>query len=164
MKLRILLTLAASFTATHAYALDAACAPFVAAAEKTAAQPARHSVSQLDATTRAEAIIIGGKMYMQFAGKWMKGPPNFVATEKQLNAQMRSGEIKLSECKKLGRESVEGISTTVYSYRMKMPGTTLGSETPAKIFIGDDGLVYAQDSGDGAKVRYRYTGVTAPKL
>ena len=77
----------------------------------------------------------------------------------------RWGYLRIvSECKKLGRESVEGIATTVYSYRMKMPGTTLGSETPAKIFIGDDGLVYAQDSGDGAKVRYRYTGVVAPKL
>ena len=101
---------------------------------------------------------------MQMAGRWMKGPPNFAATEKKLNAAMRSGEIQLLDCQKLGRETVDGIATTVYRYRMKMPGTTLGSETPAKVFIGDDGLLYAQDSGDGAKVRYRYQGVTAPKV
>jgi len=164
MKLPLCLFALMLAAATAAQALDAACEPFVAAAEKTAAQPARHSVSQLDATTRAEAILIGGKIYMQMAGRWMKGPPNFAATEKKLNAAMRSGEIQLLDCQKLGRETVDGIATTVYRYRMKMPGTTLGSETPAKVFIGDDGLLYAQDSGDGAKVRYRYQGVTAPKV
>lgn len=164
MKLPLCLFAVTLAAAPAAQALDDACEPFVAAAEKTAAQPARHSVSQLDANTRAEAILVGGKMYMQMGGRWMKGPPNFSATEKKLNAEMRSGVIELSDCKKLGHETVDGVATTAYTYRMKMPGTTLGSETLAKVFIGGDGLVYAQDSGDGAKVRYRYTGVTAPKV
>jgi len=145
-----------------AAALEAACEPYLKAVEKTAAQPSRHSVSDLGEGMRTEVIITGGQMYMQLDGQWMKGPPNFVKNEQQLNAELRSGKLKLFDCKKLGRETVGGIATTVYSYQLDLQGLPQPKE-PAKAYIGDDGLIHAQSS-DGAKVRTRFTGVTAPKL
>lgn len=152
-----------SLCALPAQALDAACEPYVKAAEKSAAALERHTVTQIDAETRIEAIKFNGAAYMKMGQAWMKAPPNVIAAENKLTAELRSGKIKLSDCKKLGRETVEGIATTVYSYQMEIPGMPKPSGEAAKAFIGDDGLVHAQ-SADGAKVRFRYTGVTAPKL
>lgn len=154
------LTLATSLPAA---ALDAACEPYVKAAEKSAAAPRRHTVTELDAETRVEAIKIDGVAYMKMDENWMKAPPAVISAEQKLTAELRGGQIKLWDCKKLGRETVEGIATTVYSYRMEMPGMPKLAGEPPRVFVGDDGLIHAQ-SADGAKVRYRYTGVTAPKL
>jgi len=143
-------------------ALEPHCETYLAAVEKTAAQPARHSVSDLGEGMRTEAIIKDGQMYMQVDGRWMQGPPGFVAMEAELNADLRSGKTRLHDCQQLGRESVDGIQTTVYSYRLDLPGLPASAE-PAKAYIGDDGLIHAQAS-DGAKVRTRFVGVTAPAL
>ncbi len=161
MKSIVLLSLIAS---VPAHALEAACEAFVKATEKTNAQPSRHQVSSYGAAgLRSEGIIKDGKMFMQVNGKWMKGPPNFSTIERQQTAELRSGKIKLSACKKLGREKVDGIATTVYSLQMQVPGMPVPTGAPAKVYIGDDGLIYAQ-AGEGYKVRYRYTGVVAPNL
>lgn len=149
--------------ALPAQALDAACEPYVKAAEKSAAAPERHSVTQIDAETRIEAIKFNGAAYMKMDDAWMKAPPNVITAENKLTAELRSGKLKIWDCKKLGRETVDGIATTVYSYQMEMPGMPKLAGEPAKAFIGDDGLVHA-GSADGAKVRFRYTGVTAPRL
>lgn len=161
MKLPLLLAFAITLPA---HALDAACEPFVKAAEKTTAQAARHNVSELGGGLRSEAIIKDGQMYMQVSGKWMKGPSTFTTNEKQLNAEMRSGKIKVSNCKKLGAETVDGIATTVYSYDMEIPEMgAFGSKKNAKVYIGGDGLIHAQ-LADEVKVRIRYTDVSVPKL
>ncbi len=161
MKSILLLAVIAS---VPAHALDEACAAFVNATEKTNAQASRHQVSSYgDAGQRLEGVIKDGRMFMQVNGRWMQGPPDFVATERQQAADLRSGKIKLSACRKLGRETVDGIATTVYSVQMQMPDMPVPSGAPAKVYIGDDGLVYAQ-AGEGYKVRYRYTDVVAPKL
>lgn len=164
----LILVFAASFPA---HALDAACETYLKAAEKTAAQPKRHSVTE-SAGSRIEAIVIDGTAYLNDGTKWVNFGPKFGAMEREINQQVRSGKIKLYDCRKLGRETVDGIATTVFSYRMDMPGmkemmeavgASAGADEPFKSYIGDDGLVYAQ-SGQDTKVRYRYTGITAPKL
>lgn len=160
MKLPLLLALA--FT-LPAHALDAACEPYLKAAEKSAAAPKRHTVTQIDAENRVEAIKLDGAAYMKLDGAWMKAPPNVITAENKLMAEMRSGKIKLRDCKKLGRETVEGIATTVYSYQMEIPGMPKPSGEPAKAYVGDDGLIHA-GAADGAKVRFRYSNITAPKL
>ena len=151
-----------AFCALPAQALEPACDPYLKAAEKTTAQPARQMVSDLGGGFKTEAVVKDGKMYMKVDGSWMKGPPTFTQMEANLNAEMRSGKIKLWDCKKLGRETVDGIATTVYSFQIQMQGLP-APKAPAKVYIGDDDLVYAQTS-DGTKVRYRYTGVTAPTV
>lgn len=161
MKLPLLLTLAV--LAPNAHALDAACEPYLKAAEKGTQQPARHSVSDFGEGTRIEGIVVDDVLYANMGGQWRKVKKNFWADERGVHAEIRSGKIKMYDCKKLGRETVDGIATTVYSYRIDMPGMPPDKGEPAKAYIGDDGLVYAQQGG-GAKIRYRYTGVTVPKL
>lgn len=163
MKSRIASSLLVLAATLPAHALDAACEPYLKAAEKSAAAPKRHTVTQLDAETRVEAIKLDGAAYMKLDGAWMKAPPNVITAENKLTAEMRSGKIKLWDCKNLGRETVEGIATTVYSYQMEIPGMPKPSGEPAKAYVGDDGLIHA-GAADGTKVRFRYTNVAAPKL
>lgn len=155
-------TLLLACCALPAQALEPLCDTYLKAVEKTTAQPARHMVSDLGEGVRTEAIVIGGKMYMKADTVWMNGPPTFTKMEAKLNAELRSGKTRLWDCKQLGRETVDGIATTVYSYQLDLQGLPAPKE-PARVYVGADGLIYAQSS-DGAKVRYRYTGVTAPKL
>ena len=143
-----------------ASALDKACEPVVAAAEKTTAQAARHSVAELDDGTRMEAIVVDGAFYASIGGTWRQMKIDLRAAERKLNAGMRSGEIPLSDCKDLGTQSVDGIATIVIGYRIALFG-----QPPAasRIHIGEDGLVYAI-AADSQKVRYRYTGIAAPGI
>jgi len=153
----LLLTLLVS-PCTHA--LDANCLPFVDAADKSAHQPARQSVTELEDGTRMEAIVVDDVLYSKLNGKWMKVRSGFWSMERSLVADMRSGAIALTQCKTLGRENVDGVETTVIEYTMKMPG---GDPGASKVYVGDDGLIHAQHA-DSVKVRYRYQGVRAPQL
>lgn len=147
-----------------ARALDANCLPFVNAADKSAHQPARQSVTELADGTRMEAIVVDDVLYSKLNGKWMKVRSGFWAMERELVADMRSGAIALTQCRTLGRENVDGIETTVIEYTMKMPGADPGVDPGAsKVYVGDDGLIHAQYA-DSVRVRYRFHGVVAPKL
>jgi hypothetical protein len=141
-------------------ALDAACLPYVDAAEKSAQQPARQSVMETNGGDRMEAIVVDDVLYSKMGGKWMKLKSGFWAMERALVKDMRSGEIKLTHCKSLGSETVDGIATRIFSYTMSMPGADVVS---TKAYIGSDGLIYALVS-DQTRVRYRYQGVRAPQL
>ena len=146
--------------APAALAVDAACEPFVAATEKGSQQPARHTVSEMSDGARIETIVLDGKFYASISGKWQEMKMDLRAAERKVNADVRSGAIKLRDCKALGSQTVDGIATQVVGYTLVMPGTDVA---PAKAYIGKDGLIHALSS-DGVKVRYRYTGVKAPKL
>ena len=143
-------------------AVEPACEPIVAAAEKSSAQPARHVVAELGDGQRGESVFIDGQLYVQVAERWMKAPASAREAERKLNADLRNGTIKTWECKRVGTETVDTVSTTVYSYRQEIPGMPK-VEGPIKVYIGRDGLVYLLESGK-TRSRIRYTGVTAPKL
>ncbi|MFY2764653.1 hypothetical protein [Arenimonas sp. MALMAid1274] len=147
-----------------AAAVEAACEPYLRAAEKTASQPARHTISEVDGG-RMELIFVGGKAYSRFdTGKWQVMPDaaanNLMAAEKKLVAAIRSGEYRMSGCRKLPAEKIEGVTMTVYAYTLTLPNSPAGE---AKVYIGADGLVHGQ-RGDGAVVRHRYRAVSAPAL
>lgn len=145
--------------ANAAHALDPVCEIFIDAADKTAAQPARHTVTEGDGL-RMEAITIGGKSWTRIDGSpWKDMKTDLLAAEKKINADVRSGKIALSKCKELGSEKIDGVSMRVVAYTMSMFGMPPGE---SKAYIGKDGLVYGL-SADDTRVRYRYTGVTAPK-
>lgn len=158
MKSMPLLILALS-AASPARALDATCETFLAAAEKGVEQPSRQSVSEMDGM-RLESIIVDGKSYSAIGGKWRPMGIDLKAAERKVNAEIRSGAIKLDACKRLPGESIDGTAMTVIEYRITMPGAPPAS---ARAYIGKDGLVHALNA-DGMKVRYRYSGVAAPKL
>ncbi len=162
MKLIVLsLSACLMFAANTAHALDPTCEIYLRASEKSATQPARHTITDTGGM-RLEIIVAGGKTYMKMDSKWRRhsNTDTSQAAAKELNAAIRSGKYPMSGCRKLGPQSVDGIATTAYAYTLKIPGIAGGE---AKVFIGSDGLVHAQSTSD-AKVRHRYRGVTAPAL
>jgi hypothetical protein len=167
MKNILLLSLTASLllASSHANALSAACETYLRAAEKSAAQTARHSITETGGM-RLEVMHVGGQTYTKISGeKWKRMKNNStVAAEQKFVAEIRAGKYPISGCRKLGSEIIEGIPTTIYAYTLKIPGVPGGDgEGEAKAYIGADGLVHAQSAPD-AKVRHRYRGVKAPTL
>ena len=152
--------LSAAF-ATPAFALDSVCETYLTAAEKSAQQPARHSVTEPGDGSSLEAIIVDGSYFAKLEGKWMKlpGSPGLQG-ERKLIAAIRSGKYPMTNCRKAGTERIDGVSMTVISYVLVLPGNP-AEETRA--FIGADGLVHRQTSGN-SRVLHRYTGVRAPAL
>lgn len=147
-------------TPLPALAVDAACAPFVDAADKSSHQSARQSVMEFGGGERMEAIVVDDVLYSKIGGQWKKLKTGFWAMERAQVDDMRSGKIALTQCKSLGKESVDGIATTVVGFTLSIAGT---DPIHNKVYIGVDGLIYAQAS-DQSRVRYRYLGVRAPEL
>lgn len=146
--------------APAAQALDATCQTFVDAADLSAHQAARQSVMEAAGNMRMESIVADDILYSRINGKWVKVRSGFWAMERKLVTDMRSGAIKLSGCRTVGHESIDGINTTAIEYTMTIPGNDPDTST---VYIGQDGLIYAQSSTE-LKVRYRYAGVRAPQL
>ena len=146
---------------SQADAVSAACETYLRAAEKSAAQTARHSIVETGGM-RMELIHVGGQTYTKMSGeKWRRMKNNStLAAEQKLVAAIRSGQYPISGCRKLGSQVIEGTPTTIYAYTVKITGMPSGE---AKAFIGADGLVHGQ-SADDTKVRHRYRGITAPAL
>jgi hypothetical protein len=111
---------------------------------------------------KMEAIQAGGKSYRRMNGQgWKLSPVDFAKAERDLVAQINSGQIKLSKCKDGGDSTVDGIATRIISYTIEMPGAPAAASS---LHVGKaDGLPYAQ-TGDKVKAHYRYRGVVAPKL
>ena len=153
-------TLLASLLAPSiALATSADCEVFLAAVEKSAAQPARHGVTQIDDGVIAEAISVGGKSWIKADREWRALGFDLLAKERELNAQMRSGDLPLEACEALGVQTIDGVATTAIRYRIAIPGA--GPST-AVAHIRADGLVEAVASDDGSVVHYRYEHVAAP--
>lgn len=122
-------------------------------------QPAWHSVTDIGGGTRLEVIKANGKFYRQTGKKWSLFPIDIDAAERSLLTQLRSGEAKLTQCKILGSEVVDGVPVMVVSSRTELKGAPPGD---AKLYIGKmDGLPYRQ-VGSTITVVYRYKGVVAP--
>ena len=153
----ILLALAS----TPVLALEPACEAILKASEARMQQPAWHSITELVGGMKMEAIKSGGKFYRKVGEGWMNFPVDIDAAERDLIAQIRSGEIKLTQCKKTGSDVVDGVDVTIVSSHTEMQGLPPAS---GQLSIGeDDGLPYRQ-TAKGMTVIYKYEGVTAPKL
>lgn len=143
--------------------VDPACAPVIKSSLTRAAAPAWETVTVVSpGNFKMEAIQVGGQSYTRMNGeRWKKSPVNFAQSEKQVVAQINSGQIKLSKCKDGGDSAVDGIATRITHYTVEMAGAPAAAAT---LHVGKaDGLPYAQTS-DQMKTRFRYRGVSAPKL
>jgi hypothetical protein len=139
--------------------LDATCEIYLAAAEKSASQPSRHSITEPGDGSSLEMVMINGQHWSRVDGQWERFPGgSLLNAERSMVAAIRSGRYPISSCRKLGNERFEGVATTVIAYTLKMPGSP-GAETRA--YIGNDGLVYGQVSGP-SRVRHRYANVKPP--
>lgn len=161
MKLYRIATAAFLLIATpHSFALDAACAPILAAGEARTKLAAWHSIANLS-NMQMESMKINGQFFQKLHGKWMKSRINFDENEKTMIQQVTNGTIKLTECKSLGADVVDGIPVNVVSSKIEMPGAPAST---SKLYIGkQDGLPYKQ-IGDTVNVVYKYKGFSAPQL
>jgi hypothetical protein len=149
------------FAAQVAQAQDAACMPVLKATEALLAQSAWHSVSQLDAETKVEAMKVGGKFYSNINNAWMAMPLDLDAASRKTVEQMRSGAIKLSNCKAAGDDMVDGVAVSKLEYHVEMQGAPAAD---AVLYVGkSDNLPYRQ-TGSEVTVTYKYKGVNAPAL
>lgn len=144
----------------NAVALDANCEPIMKANEASMKTPTWQKISTLTGKDfKMEIRKIDGQYYMLMGKTWKKQPASFNATVESFDNLVHSGKIKLSNCKEEGSETIEGIDTTVISYRVEMQD---GPTANAKVYIGKtDGLPYA-DASANTQSRYSYKGVVAP--
>ncbi len=150
------------FLATSsAFALDPTCEKVLKAAETRINQPTWQSITELGDKMRMEVVKANGQFYRRAGEKWSKLPANIDDTERKLIAQIRNGEWKMTNCKVVGNDTVNGIPVTVISSRTELKNAPPGD---MKLYIGkSDGLPYRQ-VGSNLKVEYRYKGFVAPKL
>lgn len=147
--------------ASSAFALDSTCEMVLKSSEARIKQPTWYSITKIRDKIQMEVIKAKGQFYRRVAGKWTKFPADIDDAERKLLALVRSGEWKMTQCKVVGSEVVDGTPVTIVSSRTEVKG-----EPPrnAKLYIGkSDGLPYKQ-TGDNFNVVYRYKGVVEPKL
>ncbi len=150
-----------ALTSIPALALEPACEAILKAGETRMQQPAWHSITELVGGMKLEFIKSGGKFYHNNGDGWAVFPVDVEAAERDLIAQIRSGEIKLTQCKKIGSDVIAGVDVTIVSSHTEMQGLPPAT---GQLFVGeDDGLPYRQ-TAKGMSVIYKYEGVTAPKL
>ena len=147
--------------AVNAAALDSACSPIVAASEARMKQSAWHSVTTLSGGMRMENMKVNGGFYRQIGGTWMKSPISFDQAERDMIAQIKSGEVKLSKCASAGFDIVDGVPVSVVTSTVEMKGAPAAE---SKLYIGKlDGLPYKQ-VGKAVNVSYKYKNISPPKL
>lgn len=141
------------------FALDAACEIYLTAAEKSAKQPARHSISEPGDGTKLEAIIVDDKYFTNIDGQWQLIPGAHLRKgEHRLLAAIRSGEYAMTGCRNLGSQQFAGVATRVIVYTLNIPGI---KAEEIRAYVGADGLVHGQTSGM-TRVQFRYSGVKPP--
>lgn len=144
-----------------AMALDKSCMPMVAAGEARLKQAAWQSVTVINGNFRMEAIKVSSGFFTQVGGTWKKSPISFDDAEKAMLAQLKSGEIKISQCSSGAPEMLDGVAVYAFKSKIEMKGAPAEEST---LYIGKaDGLPYKQ-VGKSMNVLYKYKNVQAPKL
>lgn len=141
-------------------ALDKACEPLIKSSEAKIAQSAWRSVSPA-----GEAIKTADKSYMQMEGKWIESPLDLNEIERQVIENVKTGTLKVTDCKETGSEVLDGKEMRIFMYTTEIPNSGFPAST-AKLYIGkEDGLPYLQtgiDDQETTKVTYHYIDITAP--
>lgn len=138
-------------------AADANCKPVVDSDKGRAAAKAWHNKKSMNGMSM-EMIRLDDDIYSNVAnGGWKKMPAGMVKSI--TSAAESSSGFNVTECKKLGEESVGGIATTIYSFKTAIPGQP---PFAGKVWVGNkDGLPY-REAGDTYEGTTTYKGVSAP--
>lgn len=138
---------------------DPACKPVIDADKARAAAPAWHAKKTMDGMSM-EIIRLGAEVYANMGGSgWQQMPPPMAASI--VNAGNQADRFVISDCRKLGEDTVEGVPTFVWTFR-----TTVEDLPPitGKVWIGQrDGLPYREE-GEKHAGTTTYEGVSAPTL
>ncbi len=162
MKLaKLLLAIALPCFPLSAFSLDAACAPMLATGEAKIKQAAWHSVMLSGKDFRMENMKVGGGFFRQMNGVWSKSPVNLDEAEKAMLAQVKSGEVKITQCSRGPVETIDGVAVYPFKSTVEMKGAPAQVST---LYIGKaDSLPYKQ-VGATFTVTYKYKNISAPSL
>jgi len=155
--------LSVSFSTCALAEFDPSCMPVVKAAEARIAQPTWQSTAVMSQSGfELDTIRVVGRSFTRISGgSWKKSPIDHSDSERSMIAQIKSGSVRLSNCKSQGMEMINGTATEVIAYSVKMAGAPAVS---TKLNIGKiDGLPYLQTTAT-IKTTYRYQDVTAPQV
>jgi hypothetical protein len=161
----IILTMAAGAASVHAVEMDASCAPILKAVDaqlKVGAWRRKTVMHLAGRTMTMETIEAGGAVYnRREEGAWMKLPLSAAQLEVKALEMMKSGETRVSGCKRVGLETVGAVPTTVFEYTVAAMQT---KPITSRIWIGVlDNLPYRLSTPVMEQV-IEYKGVSAPKL
>lgn len=140
-----------------AAAEESGCAPIRAAAKAGQAAPAMRQLATLPAQggtsgRTIEMIRIAKVLYINQGGKWQMLPMSMDIAD-----QIASADVRLSECKPTGAETLDGRQTRIYSYTTEGAAGRMwmseGDQLPRK-FVGASGMT----------VVINYDNVKAPAL
>jgi hypothetical protein len=104
--------------ANHSFAADTDCKPLFEAITRLFNTPNHEYLSQTNAATgdepiKSEIINTGAAMYIKVEGKWH----NSTATGAELQAEEETNRknAKVTSCKVLQDETIDGVAVTLYS-------------------------------------------------
>jgi hypothetical protein len=136
------------------------CAPIVEAELATARAPGFRQYMSLKQgkDERLLSIALGDTVYMALGGQagWQK------MDRKEILAMAKAAadDADYRDCKALGSETIGGVEAAVYQFTMASRSDAF-APSPAKVWIGDDGLLRKQ-STDRGSFRYEFDDVRAP--
>jgi|HubBroStandDraft_3_1064219.scaffolds.fasta_scaffold276282_1 hypothetical protein len=147
--------------------VDPACKPVFDANDKTLDTPNHLYQEQSDAHGKkntGELITVNGERYVLVSGKWSKSRMTVAETKAQSEENKKNA--KVVTCKRIGSDSVNGQTATVYSEHTE----TEESKSDGKIWVSSSGVILKSeidlDSGGDDKthmsIRYEYGNVKAP--
>lgn len=121
-----------------AAAADKACAPILKA-QIAQSRAQRYIVKTTIAGERgsdeSETMIVPEGMFIRRDGKWTKSSTQL--TPKDRAELIEFGEKNISDCKRIGKESLRGKAMSIYTYKQKAPDLP---SSDVKLWIGADGL------------------------
>ncbi len=139
------------------------CAVIFKAFEAMTQVPAYASVVQLATGITLRSVVIGEVVYAHSGEKWVKITMQPGGRLDMLKAFAPSPD-SLSDCARVGTETVDGRVMTIYTY---VPPAPQGLEKiheaggPQKLWIGADGLPY-RTTTDTIDMGISYAGITPP--
>lgn len=153
----LVVALTAGMSSARAADPDAACKPVIDADKARAAAPAWHAKKTMDGMNM-EIIRVGTEVYANMAGTgWKKMPAPMAKTI--VDAGNQADQYVVTDCRELGNETVDGVPTTVWSFRTKVEDSP---PVESKVWIGTrDGLPYREEGEKHAGTTV-YDGITAP--
>lgn len=136
----VLTAMLAAFSMSSAsHAADPACAPIIEAAEahaKAERMRVRMQMNDPNRPDEIEAMIVPEGMYIKAGDQWIKSP--IASTREQLMKLAEQSKGSITECKALGKETVDGVPTSIYKYKGKVEGQP---DSDIKLWIANaDGL------------------------
>jgi hypothetical protein len=108
------------------------------------------------APERLISVVTTDSVYMALLpGQWSRASR---AAQRTVAADAE-GLKKLSDCRMVGRETLDGDQVTVFEYKVQFHGL---ASIDAKAWIGTDGLLRKQSTAGRGSARYEYKNISPP--